>query len=233
MDVRHKIELPNQGTTYYVRAYAINNVGTSYSNEVNFTTFEAQPIVSISTSVPINITTSTATLGGNISSDGGNVITERGVVYGTSINPTTSNTKIQSGSGIGIYSVSVTGLNQGTTYYVRAYAINSSGTSYGGNELFITSIDGATACNAGQSFPGGESYPSSNTVTLGSGIGNVSLTFDALSIPDLFLVEYNSIIYSSGWRGDSSYDYGGQFRSSFRDALRGKSDPTQPPSFPT
>lgn len=219
-------------TKYYVRAYAINNVGTAYSNELDFITFESPTNVSISTSVPVNITTNSAILGGNISSDGGNTVTERGVVYGLSINPTTSNTKIQSGDGIGIYSVNVTGLTQGTTYHVRAYAINSNGTFYGADESFITSIDGATACNAGQTFPGGQSYPSTNTIVLGSGTGDVTLTFSAYDYPDFFLVEYNSTIYNSGWRGSSIYDYGGNSRSAFKSALWGKIDPTNP-SFPT
>ena len=219
-------------TKYYVRAYAINNVGTAYSNELDFITFESSTNVSISTSVPVNITTNSATLGGNISSDGGNTVTERGVVYGLSINPTTSNTKIQSGDGIGIYSVNVTGLTQGTTYHVRAYAINSNGTFYGADESFITSIDGTTACNAGQTFPGGQSYPSTNTIVLGSGTGDVTLTFSAYDYPDFFLVEYNSTIYNSGWRGSSIYDYGGNSRSAFKSALWGKIDPTNP-SFPT
>ena len=219
-------------TKYYVRAYAINNVGTAYSNELDFITLESPTNVSISTSVPVNITTNSATLGGNISSDGGNTVTERGVVYGLSINPTTSNTKIQSGDGIGIYSVNVTGLTQGTTYHVRAYAINSNGTFYGADESFITSIDGATACNAGQTFPGGQSYPSTNTIVLGSGTGDVTLTFSAYDYPDFFLVEYNSTIYNSGWRGSSIYDYGGNSRSAFKSALWGKIDPTNP-SFPT
>jgi len=219
-------------TKYYVRSYAINSIGTAYSDQLDFTTLTSASVVSISTSITIDITTSTATLGGNISSDGGNTVTERGVVYGLSINPTTSNTKIQSGDGIGIYSVNVTGLTQGTTYHVRAYAINSNGTFYGADESFITSIDGATACNAGQTFPGGQSYPSTNTIVLGSGTGDVTLTFSAYDRPDFFLVEYNSTIYNSGWRGSSIYDYGGNSRSAFKSALWGKIDPTNP-SFPT
>lgn len=226
----------SQNTRYYVRAYAINSVGTAYSNEVDFTTLNTTVVVNISTAIPSNITVSSATLGGNISSDGGNTITDRGVVYGLSINPTISDTKVQSGSGTGAYSLNVTGLTQGTTYHVRAYAINSSGTFYGADENFITLTDGATACGAGQTFPGGTSYPSTNSVVLGSGTGIVTLTFDALGIPDFFSVEYNSTIYNSGWRGDPIYDYGGSLRDSFRSSLIGKVDPSQntpfPPTFP-
>lgn len=223
----------SSSTKYYVRAYAINNVGTAYSNELDFTTLDSPTNVSISTSVPVNITTSSATLGGNISSDGGNTITEKGVVFGASVNPTTSNTKIQSGTGAGIYTVSATGLTQGTTYHVRAYAINSSGTFYGQDEIFITLIDGATACNAGKSFPGGQSYPSTNAIVLGSGTGNVTLTFEAYTRPDFFVVEYNSTFYNSGWRGSYAYDYGGTLRNDFKSALFGKADPSQNPAFPT
>ncbi len=80
-----------------------------------------------------------ATLGGEVSFDGGATVTERGVVYNTTGTPTTtSGTKVQIGSGAGSFSKSITGLTASTTYYVRAYAINSEGTSYGNEESFTT-----------------------------------------------------------------------------------------------
>jgi len=69
--------------------------------------------------------------GGLITSDGGLDITSRGVCWSTTINPTTADNKSNDGSGIGVYSSTLTGLTTGVTYYVRAYAINSSGTGYG------------------------------------------------------------------------------------------------------
>jgi len=85
-----------------------------------------------------SINQSTATSGGNISSDGGATVTVRGVCWSTSQNPTIANSKTTDGTGIGIYASSITGLTQLTTYYVRAYATNSAGTGYGNQLSFTT-----------------------------------------------------------------------------------------------
>ncbi len=84
------------------------------------------------------ITATTATLGGNVTYAGTASVTERGVVYSTNPNPTIADTKVTMGNGVGVYSQVVTGLSQITTYHVRAYAINSIGTSYGADSSFTT-----------------------------------------------------------------------------------------------
>ena len=126
------------GTTYYVRAYAINEKGTAYGEQVTFKT--STPIVppTVTTSAITQITETTAVAGGNVTSDGGASVTERGVVYSTTANPTTANTKKVSGSGTGAFTCNLTGLQASTTYYVRAYAINEKGTSYGEQVTFKT-----------------------------------------------------------------------------------------------
>ncbi len=80
----------------------------------------------------------TAQSGGNIASDGGNLITARGVCWSTSDNPTIADNKTSDGSGSGSFSSEMTGLTAGTTYYVRAYASNSKGTGYGSTMVFQT-----------------------------------------------------------------------------------------------
>ncbi|MHB9140443.1 MAG: DUF2271 domain-containing protein [Paludibacter sp.] len=125
------------GTTYHARSYAINLLGTSYGNEVTFSTLQAS-LPAITTTAATNITLTGATLGGNISSDGGSVITERGVCWNTSTLPTTNNTKIANGSGTGSFSCTLSSLTIGTTYYARAYVINSLGTTYGNEVTFTT-----------------------------------------------------------------------------------------------
>lgn len=103
----------------------------------------APPPAVISTLLITNITSTSAEAGGDITSDGGTAITERGIVYNTSGNPTTANTKIVAGSvGTGSYTVTIPSLNPSTIYYVRAYAINGDGTStsYGENRRVNTLV---------------------------------------------------------------------------------------------
>ncbi len=121
---------------YYVRAYAKNAQGISYGDEVNFTALEGLPTVT--TSVVANITSTTATCGGNVTNQGASNVTERGVCWSTSQNPTVSNSHTTDGSGTGSFTSNITGLTPNTTYYVRAYAINSKGTSYGEQKSFTT-----------------------------------------------------------------------------------------------
>jgi hypothetical protein len=86
-----------------------------------------------------NITVTTATSGGNVVSDGGAPVTARGVCWSTSQTPIITNNKTTDDSGKGSFSSNLTGLSQGTTYYVRAYATNSAGTAYGAAQTFTTS----------------------------------------------------------------------------------------------
>src|SRR5690606_28779221 len=96
----------------------------------------------VTTTAALNVTTTTATLGGEVTDNGGATVTERGIVYNTTGTPTTADTKVLIGSGDGVFSDEITGLAAGTTYYVRAYAINGEGTSYGSEESFSTSTLG-------------------------------------------------------------------------------------------
>ncbi len=125
------------GTTYHVRAYAVNGAGPAYGNEVVFTT---NPILvpTLTTTAVTSITFTTASSGGNITADGGAAVTARGVCWATTSNPTTSNSKTTDGNGTGIFTSSLTTLTQGTTYHLRAYAVNSGGTAYGNEIIFTT-----------------------------------------------------------------------------------------------
>ena len=125
-------------TLYYVRAYATNSAGTSYGNQVTFTTTAVVTAPVITTSAVVSIGLITATSGGNVTSDGGATVTAKGVCWGTTHAPTTSNSKTINGSGTGAFTSSVTGLTRATAYYLRAYATNSQGTSYGAEIQFLT-----------------------------------------------------------------------------------------------
>ncbi len=126
-------------TTYYVRAYAANTSGTAYGDQVTFTTGNCPSgIPVVSTFVINNITGSSAQGGGNVSDDGGSTVTARGVCWSTSNNPDLSGDHTVDGSGTGVFTSQMTGLNCNTTYYVRAYAVNPAGTAYGQEVTFTT-----------------------------------------------------------------------------------------------
>jgi uncharacterized protein (TIGR02145 family) len=126
-------------TLYHVRAYATNEAGTAYGDDLTFTTV-ALAGATITTTTPASITATGATTGGNVTADGGATVTERGIVWATTANPTTtSGTKIVgTGTGTGTFTVAITGLQPGTQYHVRAYATNSVATTYGADAAFTT-----------------------------------------------------------------------------------------------
>ena len=92
----------------------------------------------VASTAPIDIFLSTATSGGNITSDGGSAITARGVCWSTSQNPTTANFKTIDAGTTGAFTSSLTGLVKGNTYYIKSYATNVSGTVYGSQHSFKT-----------------------------------------------------------------------------------------------
>ena len=173
-----------QGTTYYVRSFATNAQGTSYGAETSFTT-QTTPTLS-ATTTPTSITATSAVGGGTISSTGGATITTAGLVWDASPNPTiTLTTKTTDGATSGTFTSSITGLTQGTTYHLRAYATNSVGTSYGPNITFttlttptvsatatVTSITGTTATGGGTITSNGGANITSSGVVYGTSPGS-------------------------------------------------------------
>ena len=127
-----------ENTTYYVRAYATNSKGTGYSAERTFTTKTiTTPTVVINKTQ--DVTLNSATIQATVSDDGYADVTERGICYSTGTGPTISDTKVKaSAAGTGAYTVTLSGLEENTTYYVRAYAINSKGTGYSAEKTFTT-----------------------------------------------------------------------------------------------
>lgn len=126
------------GVLYYVRAYATNNSGTAYGNEVSFTTSAGS--MAILTTATVNSVTATSSVsGGNITNDNGSDVTARGVCWSSSSGPSVTDPHTTNGIGTGIFTSSISGLNASTGYYVRAYATNSYGTAYGNEEFFTTS----------------------------------------------------------------------------------------------
>ena len=128
-------------TVYYVRAYAVNSNGTYYGDEKTFTTMNGVAVVS--TKDVSNINKTTASCGGTISSDGGSPITAKGVCWSIYDNPSISDDHTSDGSGTSSFNSSITGLENGTYYYVRAYVTNAFGTYYGEPKKFVTRPIGA------------------------------------------------------------------------------------------
>ena len=135
-------------TVYYVRTYATNANGTVYGNEISLTTTGIIPSLTTTAASSINI--NGFTTGGNISSDGGNLVTYRGICWSTSANPTINDNRILGGISTGTFTITLSNLNVATTYYVRAFATNSAGTAYGNQQTISTS-----SLVAGTSYQGG------------------------------------------------------------------------------
>ncbi len=124
------------GSKYYYQAYAKSEIGTGKGEILDFTTLSGVPVLE---TLPVtSITTQSATLNGEIKSDGGSVITERGFCYSETQGPTIDATKIEIEGALGQITKEITGLKPATKYYARVYAINAKGTHYG-NEVAFSS----------------------------------------------------------------------------------------------
>ena len=205
-------------TTYYVRAYAVNEKGTAYGEEKSFTT-KAITVPTVITSSVNNISYTSATIDGTVTDDGGATVTERGVVYSTTPNPTTSNSKVVSGSGKGSFICNLSNLQEVTTYYVRAYAVNQKGTAYGEQQSFMTKKAGIFSVSSSKKviFSSGnlQYHPANNkwrfaenqTDYVGDANANISSTYNGWL--DLFgwsTSATNFGVSTSGW-----YGYDGSF----------------------
>jgi len=132
------------GEKYYVRAYAINSVGTAYStNEINFTTVASSPKLTVQDVTDMNVSKTSATFNGTVVNAGDPAYFERGFVYSADSNPTVNNTKVKAnGTGEGTFSANVSGLILNQRYYVRTYAIskikNSEQTVYSSEQVNFT-----------------------------------------------------------------------------------------------
>ena len=150
---------------------SVLQIPLSTIDSITYTIGNPGQLATLSTLPVGNISNTSATSGGNITNNGGTPVTQRGVVWSTSPNPTTANNQSSDGSGTGNYTSNLTGLSANTTYYVRAYATNSAGTAYG-NELSFTTAGGAgsiTALNCGGGSTAG-------TLTAGIAASGVSST---------------------------------------------------------
>jgi len=128
-----------EGTTYYVRAYITNELETIYGKVKEFkTTNYTKPVVA--TSDVRKITKNSAICGGAVKSDGGIACTSKGIVWSTHADVSLDDNIIvaEENTSAGGFVCNLTGLKTEVTYYVRAYATNEFGTTYGEEREFFT-----------------------------------------------------------------------------------------------
>ena len=208
-DGSYSVELTKlqANTTYYFR-YEVNACVFTSSTADKVSEFQTltSSVPVVTTTSATEISTTSATVGGQILWDADSQITEYGVVCSASRNPTTANTKVMSNDrdSEGVFTCKLTGLSAGNTYYVRAYAINEKGTGYGEQVEFVAkkthdyvdlglSVKWAT-CNVGATKPGeygdyfawGETKPkssyTSSNYTYSSNANILPLSSDAARV---------------------------------------------------
>jgi len=136
-----------ENTTYSVRAYATNTAGIGYGETISFTTSAGGGLPLVTTSAVSDITNESAVCGGTITSDGGAAWVAGGVCWSTSPNPDKTDSYSLDINNAGSFTSSITGLTASTKYYIRAYATNNNGTSYGAEVSFTTQGSGDAACD--------------------------------------------------------------------------------------
>ena len=221
-------------TTYYYRAYATNSFGTVYGSSKSFSTTNGEPtVVTVGES---NISATTVDLEGNIMGIGDASVTQYGHCWSTSSIPTISDYKTTlSASGMGYFTSNVTNLTQNTTYYYRAYAINSFGTVYGLEMSLTTSglwssigqFSGVTYNNNAMFvlnsnnvwFVGADvwNWDGNNWNTIGSPSNNNLLAVNGTSINNIWVLDDNNGIFN--WNGSSWNEIAPPNISNLRDIL--------------
>ena len=126
-------------TAYTCRAFAVNKVGSGYSSVFTFIT-ENDTVLRVATGVVKEFTYHSAVVSGQVLSDGGHAITDKGICFSLSALPTVSDTCLSAGTGVGPFEVHIEGLTPDTRYYYRAYAVCSQGVFYGDQDVIDTDV---------------------------------------------------------------------------------------------
>lgn len=150
-DTAFSVEVNDLGSdaTYYYR-YGIYRYSTEFGKEMEIggmqtnevSTHNLLYVPKVETGEVLQIMQTSAVVKGTVVNDGGTTIIEKGVCWSTDSIPTIADNCIPSETGEASFSVSITGLSEETTYYVRVYAINEVGVGYGVEKSFTT--EGAT-----------------------------------------------------------------------------------------
>ena len=182
-------------TTYYVRGYAANSAGDTYTATQSFTTLPSCTLPTVTTVSITNITITTASGGGSVTSDGGCTVTARGVQYSLYPDFSVIAGSTTSGNGTGTFSVELTGLLENTTYYIRAFAQNAIGVAYGSILSFKSLATETLLCDEAMSRSGGyATEPITYNVHFGDHAGLYVLEFQNRNIADLISVKQNGTL---------------------------------------
>lgn len=174
---------------------------TEYNNQNDEATFWGTwSPAKIGTNAVTDITAASGLGNGEVVSDGGATIIERGVVWSTSPNPTTANNKATTPGTLGVFSVGITGLLSNTTYYVRAFYTNSLGTTYGNEVSFTTlainvyELQKDIGASQGDTFVGQINVTGTlGTVTVRLGTTGSTTVINAGSGPSIFTGTYSGL----------------------------------------
>ena len=148
-------------------------------------------VPTVTTSIPTLVNETSAQSGGNVINEGASGVTQRGIVWSLSENPTVTDDNVvaDAGTGTGTYSTAISGLSSGTKHYVRAFATNTQGTNYG-DELTFT-----TTCTPPSTQASGISVPTINDEDL-------TLTWTSDGDHVLILAKEGSAVDEDPFRGE-------------------------------
>ncbi len=171
------------GTIYYVRSYAKNSAGTGYGEVVSFTTMASKTPPVVETGVVTDLRITGATIAGKILSDGGDAVLNAGIFWSaTNPTPGLSDSRMNTWLSGSIFSAQLTNLTLLTKYYVRAYADNNVGMSFGNVVTFITLGIPPTITNPG--------------ATTGLSTAVLTATVNPNSVETTVTFEYGTSFYS-------------------------------------
>jgi hypothetical protein len=173
------------GTGQYV--YTVYQQGTGSASA---------SVPTVTTNTPVTgITDISASSGGNVTTDGGAVVLQRGVCWSETADPTTDDTCTTDGAGSSTFTSSITGLNPDTTYHVRAYATNAKGDGYGSDVQFTTTAPGQYLLTV---LAGGNGYGA-----VSSSAGDISYTYPEVS-SDLAVITTGASVTVTATAADGS-----------------------------
>jgi len=193
LDNVEQIHIANPTSDTYT--ITITHEGALTGGSQNFSLIVTGIIIdepAVTTFEPSSITANSAYVSGEVTAENGSTVTERGFVYSTIPNPDITDTKVVSGSGTGTFNATLSSLTSNTTYHVRAYATNSTGTGYGVDKDFTTT---STTTWDGAAWDGGAPTASIHAVINGNYTTSASF-------------ECNNLTINSGKTFNASVNYG-------------------------